>query len=133
MKISELQIQRNTQNIKPLQQVKNPQNSSFKIEKDQNNLPDFSKILDSKLNPENSIRFSAHAKRRIADRNIPVDLTRLENGINQVQKKGAANSLVLIDNNAYIVSVKNKTIVTAVDQQSLKNNVFTNIDSVAIV
>jgi len=62
-----------------------------------------------------------------------VDFARLENGIKQVANKGANNSLVMIDNNAYIVNVKNRTIVTAVDQQSLKNNVFTNIDSVAIV
>ena len=133
MKISELQIQRNKQAVNFLQRIKNPQNSSFKIEKQQQDIPNFSNILDSKLNPEKPINFSAHARKRISDRNINVDLTRLENGIKQVAKKGANNSLVMIDNNAYIVNVKNKTIVTAVDQQSLKNNVFTNIDSVAIV
>lgn len=133
MKISELQIQRNMTGVKSLERVKNPQNSSFKIDKQKNASINFGDVLETKINPQTKVNFSSHAKRRIIDRNIDVDMTRLENGIKEVAKKGAKNSLVLIDNDAYIVSVKNNTVVTAVDQSSLKNNVFTNIDSVAIV
>ncbi len=139
MKVSELQIQKNFQSlnsggINSIRKGNNvPGHSSFKIDKHETGIQNFSDILENKINPEKEITFSAHAKRRIADRNIKVDLVRLENGINQVQKKGAKNSLVMIDDDAYIVNVKKKTVVTAVDQHSIKNNVFTNIDSVAIV
>ena len=132
MKISELQIQRNIQSTNFTGKINTlPQKSSFSVDK--SNMPDFSTLLKKELQSTNNISFSAHAKKRIADRNISVDLERLETGIKEVQKKGAQNSLVLIDNNAYIVNIKNKTVVTAIDQQSIKNNVFTNIDSVAIV
>ena len=131
MKISQLQIQRNYQNIKPVNQV-NPQKSSFKSEENQN-LPNFNDVLATTIQPEKKIVFSAHAQKRIDARNINVDLDRLETGIQQVQKKGSRNSLLLMDNDAFLVNVKNKTVITAVDQQSMQNNVFTNIDSVAIV
>ena len=48
-------------------------------------------------------------------------------------RKGSVNSLIMMDETAFVVSVKNKTVVTAVDKMGQANNVFTNIDSVAIV
>ena len=131
MKVSQLQIQRNYQDIKSVKQA-NPQKSSFKTEKNQN-LPSFNDVLATTIKPEKQIVFSAHAQKRIDARNINVDLDRLETGIKQLQKKGSRNSLLLMDNDAFLVNVKNKTVITAVDQQSMQNNVFTNIDSVAIV
>ena len=38
-----------------------------------------------------------------------------------------------MDDSAFIMSVKNKTIVTAMDKSTLKENLFTNIDSTIIV
>jgi len=131
MKITQLQIQRNYPEVKPVNQV-NPQKSSFKVDKGQN-LPNFNDILATTIKPEKEIVFSAHAQKRIDARNINVDMERLETGLEQVSKKGSRNSLLLMDNDAFLVNVKNKTVITAVDQQSMKNNVFTNIDSVAIV
>jgi len=61
------------------------------------------------------------------------ELTRLTEGVKKVEDKGANSSLILIDDMAYIVSVKNKIVVTALDKNSTLGNVFTNIDSVAIV
>ena len=46
--------------------------------------------------------------------------------------KGSRDSLVLLDNAAFVVSVTNKTVITVVDRESLKDNVFTNIDSAVI-
>ncbi|HCM73126.1 MAG TPA: flagellar protein [Armatimonadetes bacterium] len=58
---------------------------------------------------------------------------RVLNGVDRAAEKGAKESLVMIDDVALVVSVRNRTVITAVDQQSLKENVFTNIDSAVIV
>jgi flagellar operon protein len=134
MKISELQIQKNYQTMEIARNSgKIPQQGNFGPVDGKKGRLDFSEMLTQTLKPERKLVFSAHAQKRINDRNINVDLERLDNGISQVDKKGAKNTLVMMDNNAFIVNVKNKTVITAIDQQSIKNNVFTNIDSVAIV
>ncbi|MEZ4483688.1 MAG: TIGR02530 family flagellar biosynthesis protein [Syntrophotaleaceae bacterium] len=81
------------------------------------------------------VGFSRHAKQRLASRSIELsaaDLTRLNQAVDQVRSKGGRDSLVMLNDNALIVSVKNNQVVTVVDQDSLKNNVFTNIDSAII-
>ena len=40
--------------------------------------------------------------------------------------------MVLLDGSAFVVSVKNKTVITAVDAQSMREHVFTNIDSAVL-
>ena len=52
--------------------------------------------------------------------------------LTQVNAKGGRESLVMLDDTALVVSVKNDTVVTVVDREQLKNNVFTNIDSAVI-
>lgn len=54
-------------------------------------------------------------------------------GVEKAAAKGAKESLVLVDNAALVVSIKNRTVITAVDKDSLKDNVFTNIDSAVVV
>lgn len=86
--------------------------------------------------PTSGLRFSAHAIDRLRSRGITFDqqdLNRLEAAIDKAAQKGSKDSLVLMDDSALIVSVKNKTIVTAMDRQNLKENVFTNIDSTVIL
>ena len=46
--------------------------------------------------------------------------------------KGSRDAVVLLDGSAFVVSVKNKTVITAVDAQSMREHVFTNIDSAVI-
>lgn len=62
----------------------------------------------------------------------PNQIDRLEKAVSEVDAKGGKESLVMIDDTALVVSVKNDTVVTVVDKQQLKNNVFTNIDSAVI-
>ena len=57
----------------------------------------------------------------------------LKDAVNKAEAKGAKESLILMDQLALVVSVKNRTVITAVDGASLKDNVFTNIDSAVIV
>jgi flagellar operon protein len=83
----------------------------------------------------NEVGFSRHAQQRLASRNISLteaDLSRLNQAVGQVRAKGGRDSLVMLNDNALIVSVKNNQVVTVVDQDNLKDNVFTNIDSAII-
>ena len=80
--------------------------------------------------------FSKHAVERMKSRGIeggPETMGRLEKAFSKAAEKGSRNTLVLMDDNAFIMSVKNKTIVTAMDKNNMKENLFTNIDSTIIV
>lgn len=91
---------------------------------------DFASVLQDQL------KLSGHAKTRLESRNIELDSSqwnRVLDGVNRAAAKGAKDSLVMVDGAALVVSVKNRTVITAVDQANLKENVFTNIDSAVIV
>jgi flagellar operon protein len=60
------------------------------------------------------------------------DLQQLTNAVQKADTKGANESLVLLRDMAFVVNVKNKTVITAIDSDRLKENVFTNIDSAII-
>lgn len=96
--------------------------------------PSFDQVFQRELTPE-EIKFSAHAQQRLSLRSglSETELKRLEDGVAKAAQKGARESLILMDNLALIVSVKNRTVITAVDGQRMKENVFTNIDSAVIV
>lgn len=92
--------------------------------------PDFSTILADRL------KVSNHAQTRLQSRDIQLDAAKWERvlqGVERAAQKGAKESLVMVDDVALVVSVRNRTVITAVDQQHLKENVFTNIDSAVIV
>lgn len=81
------------------------------------------------------LKFSGHATARLKSRNIELDATKmakLADAVERAAAKGSRDSLVLMDNTAFVVSVKNRTVITAVDGASLQDNVFTNIDSAVI-
>ena len=91
---------------------------------------DFAAILQDRL------KVSGHAQTRLASRNIELgkaEWERVMAGVDKAAAKGAKDSLVMIDDIALVVSVKNRTVITAVDKESLKDNVFTNIDSAVVV
>ena len=93
----------------------------------------FGEILQEKVE---EVRLSAHAEKRLASRNIQLseqDMSRLKEGVSKVEAKGGRDSLVLMDQTAFVVSVPNRTVVTAVDAESMQDTVFTNIDSAVIV
>jgi flagellar operon protein len=82
------------------------------------------------------LKFSAHAMARLQSRNISLtsdDVTRMNAMADKAAAKGAKNSLFIVRDVAMVVSIKNRTVITAVDSDSMKENVFTNIDSAAII
>ena len=94
----------------------------------------FESSLKSALDPE--LKFSAHAKSRLLSRGIeltPDEIIRMQEAIQKAGQKGAKESLILTDKAAFVVSVKNNTVITAVDKNSMKENVFTNIDSTIMI
>lgn len=93
----------------------------------------FKEIFDNKAENAN-ILFSKHASMRLNSRNLQLSnaqIKRVEDGIKRAEEKGIKDSLVLVDNIALLVNIKNKTVVTAIDNNSEK--VYTNIDGAVIV
>lgn len=81
------------------------------------------------------LRFSAHAMRRLESRGIELsrdDLSRLSDAVGQAEAKGSRESLVLMDDLAAIVSIRNRTVVTVLDANNSMEKVFTNIDSTVL-
>jgi flagellar operon protein len=81
------------------------------------------------------LQFSQHALQRIERRGIDLSdgtLQRLEAGAARAASKGSRDSVVFVDGTAFVVSVRNKTVITAVDREHMREHVFTNIDSAVI-
>ncbi|MBN1301142.1 MAG: flagellar protein [Melioribacteraceae bacterium] len=90
----------------------------------------FDEIFNSELE---KVKFSNHALRRLESRNITLDndqLNKIQTAVERAQLKGAKDSLVMMNDTAFIVNIANRTIITAMDVKESKENVFTNIDSV---
>ncbi len=79
-----------------------------------------------------ALKFSNHAMDRIRQRGLSfskTEMTQLQEAVVKAQSKGSKDSLIIMDDKALIVSVKDKTVVTVMGKEQLKENVFTNIDS----
>jgi flagellar operon protein len=103
----------------------------------------FSDVLAGVSAPSNAesatqargLHFSKHALQRVQRRGIELDsstLARLNEGVGRAAGKGSRDSVVLVDGTAFVVSVANKTVLTAVPQEHMREQVFTNIDSAVI-
>lgn len=117
--------------VSPVQEPGKPQTGRENVQNQA-----FDQIFKEQLQKQEPLKFSAHAQERIRLRQISLsgqDVERLENAVNDVEKKGGRESLVLMDNSAFVINVRNRTVITALDQAGLKNNVFTNIDSAVVV
>lgn len=85
---------------------------------------------------KDGVKFSNHAIERMRTRGItfsPEDISRLSDAVGKAAAKGSKDSLILMNESALIVSVKNNTVVTVMDKNALKENVFTNIDSTIVM
>ncbi len=93
----------------------------------------FQEVLSSADKEVGNLRFSKHANERLATRNINLSaeqMERLENGTTKAREKGIQESLVMVDDLAFIVNVKNNTVITAMEDST--NSIFTNIDGAVI-
>lgn len=82
------------------------------------------------------VRFSAHAQKRLASRNLALDdkqLAGIARATDQAASRGAKDSLLVMDNMALVVHVPNRTVVTALDPARMQNGIVTNIDATVFV
>jgi flagellar operon protein len=94
----------------------------------------FAEVLRDSAGPQSPI-FSKHAVQRLERRGLDVDPTtmaRLTDGLDRAAGKGSRDAVVLVDDTAFVVSVANRTVITAVGRDQMKDHVFTNIDSAVI-
>jgi flagellar operon protein len=95
--------------------------------------PSFADVL--RTQQPQGVKFSSHALQRVERRGIdvsPTTIGRLNEGLDRAAGKGARASVVFVDSTAFVVSVPNRTVITAVDRDHMKQQVFTNIDSAVI-
>lgn len=96
----------------------------------------FDSILKQQQSQNEEIKFSRHAELRLQSRNISLSQTqkdKMKEAVSRAQSKGVKDSLVLMDNLAFVVNVRNRTVITAANSNELKENVFTNIDGAVII
>ena len=85
---------------------------------------------------KNKVSFSQHAAARLKERNLSFsrqDMAKLGDTVEKMAQKGAKESLIYMGDVALVVSVTNKKVITAMDGMSARENIFTNIDSAAII
>jgi len=95
----------------------------------------FAATLAKETERLDSLKISAHAEKRLNSSNIQLsesDVRRIDGAVQRAGEKGSNQSLIMLDNLALVVSVKNRVVITAVDDARTREGVFTNIDSVVI-
>ena len=96
-----------------------------------NGKSNFQTILDQQF-----IKFSHHAEQRLQERGIqfkPEQIAQLDSAIDRAASKGAKDTLMMLGGTALIVNVPSRTVITAMDSKSMKDNIFTQIDSAVII
>lgn len=113
-------------------------NQTIKTQSTEKEQVSFRKILEQTAEKSESVdlKFSKHAANRLADRKIELtdsQLERLSEGTAKAGEKGIKESLVLMDELAFIVNIPNQTVITAMSQTETDENVYTNIDGAVII
>ncbi len=97
--------------------------------------PGSTSFADALRGAGEGVRLSSHALKRIDRRDLGLDaarLGRLDSAISQAAAKGSKSSVVVLDDLAVVVDVRDRTVVTAMKRDPGRERVFTNIDSVVI-
>jgi flagellar operon protein len=97
--------------------------------------PSFADVLAQRTGAAEAPHFSRHALARLQQRGIELSqptLGRLADGVARAAGKGSRDSVVFVDGTAFVVSVANNTVITAVGSEHMRQQVFTNIDSAVI-
>ena len=106
------------------------QNENFNSVNIRDNADNFSNIFQEELN---KVKFSNHALKRLESRQIKLSnnvVNKIQDAVQKAELKGSKDSLVMMNNTAFIVNVPNRTVVTALPVEESNENIFTNIDSV---
>lgn len=96
----------------------------------------FNEILGAEFEKKRELKLSSHAERRLRERNVVLgqdDMRKIEGAVHRAAEKGSRESLVIYGDLALVASVRNRTIITAMEGKDMKEHVFTNIDSAVII
>ena len=96
----------------------------------------FADVLRNTIEKNCEVNFSNHAIKRAVDHNMDItddELNRLNEGVRLASEKNLDDTLILVGEKAFVVSVKNNTVITTVNNNSIQGNVFTNINGAVIV
>lgn len=96
----------------------------------------FADVLRNTIEKNSEVNFSNHAIKRAVDHNMDItddELNRLNEGVRLASEKNLDDTLILVGEKAFVVSVKNNTVITTVNNNSIQGNVFTNINGAVIV
>jgi flagellar operon protein len=124
-------------NNRPIIPVIKP-NTSPNVNQSQRIAPNqsFDEILQQQINKQTEVKFSKHALERLQSRNIKLsneDISKINDAVNKAAEKGVKEALIIMGDTALVTSIKNKTVITAATEETLKNNIFTNIDGAVII
>lgn len=106
------------------------QNNDFGNVKSKSSVDSFSSIFQDELD---KVKFSNHALKRLENRNIQLsnnEINKIQDAVQKAESKGSKDSLVMMNDTAFIVNIPNRTVVTALPVGESNENIFTNIDSV---
>lgn len=122
---------------RPIIPVNKP-NKSPNINQGQKITPNqgFDSILQNEISKQTEVKFSKHALERLQERNINLskdDISKINDAVHKASEKGVKEALIIMGNTALVTSIMNKTVITAATEETLKNNVFTNIDGAIII
>ena len=95
----------------------------------------FSDLLQ-KHYTDTDVKVSKHAKMRLSERNIYIDDAKWQqigSKMTEAKQKGVTDALVILDDAALVVSTKNNTVVTALNQHEAENKIFTNINGTILI
>lgn len=94
----------------------------------------FKDVLDNVKIKNEGFTVSKHAALRLNEINFTEeDMKEIEKGFKIAKEKNSKNTVMLYKDVALIASVENKTLITAVEKERAKDNIFTNIDSVVLL
>jgi len=96
----------------------------------------FADVLKKIQSNNDEIKFSKHAIDRMNERDVKLnrdEVVKLEEAFKKAEEKGINEALILIGDKGFIASVRNKTVITTIVNDKLKENVFTNIDGAVIL
>ncbi|SVA96025.1 uncharacterized protein METZ01_LOCUS148879 [marine metagenome] len=96
----------------------------------------FKEVLNNKIFQDNTINFSDKASKNLHEINgsLTTDqMNRLELGLGKLKEKGVSSGVLLMDSTAFVLNVKNQTVMTTIGQNRIQENVFSNFDAFAVV
>lgn len=96
----------------------------------------FKEMFSQELASSEQLIFSKHAQQRLFSRGIELSdekLSKVAEAVDRASSKGSKETLVLIDDAALVVSVENRTVITAFDRDNLRDGIVTSIDSAVVL